>query len=89
MLGVIKFRDSAMVTTFENWMKIVLSGHNIGSETLLEHYECLEGNQKIVITKIIVENFEKMGEGSGSLFNQALIDQYNNISKNRLKLCHG
>lgn len=85
LLGVIKFRDSATVTTFENWMKIVLSGHSIGSETLLEQYECSEGNPEIVITKIIVENFEKMGEGSGSLCNQELIDQYNNISKNRLK----
>lgn len=83
LLGVLKFRDSVTVTTFENWMKIVLSGHSIGSETSLEQYECPEGNQKI--TKIIVENFEKMGKGSGSLCNQELIDQYNNISKNRLK----
>lgn len=39
LLGVIKFRDSATVSTFDNWMKIVLSGHSIGSETLLEQYE--------------------------------------------------
>lgn len=62
--GVLIFRDSATVTAFENWMKIVLSGYSIGSETSLEQYECPEGHKKI--TKIIVKTFEQMDKGFSS-----------------------
>ena len=42
LLGAIKFKDPTTITSFENWMKIVLSDYSIGSKTLLEQYECLK-----------------------------------------------
>jgi len=85
LLGVIKFKDSASVISFENWLKIVLSNYSIGGETLLEQYECSEGNSETVITEVILENFTNMGEGYGSLCSKELIDKYNEIAKSRLK----
>jgi len=85
LLGAIKFKDSATITSFENWMKIVLSDYSISSETLLEQYECLKDNPEIVITEIILQQFKNMGEGYGSVCSQELIDHYNSIAKKRLK----
>ena len=90
LLGAIKFKDSQTVTTFENWMKNVLSNYSIDSadKVLLEQYESTQVNIKETVGKLIsqelsVSNFE--ANGLGVYCSQDLIDLYNEVSNDRLK----
>jgi hypothetical protein len=79
LINVIKFKDSNTVTLFESWIKQVLAKYSIGTNTLLEQYECPGNNSEEILNDIILTEFKAITSGSASLCPQELIKQYNEI----------
>ena len=77
LINVIKFKDSTTVNLFESWMKQVLAKYSIGTNTLLEQYECPGKNSEEIINDIILTQFNAITSDSGSLCPQELIERYN------------
>ena len=84
LINVIKFKDSSTVTTFESWIKQVLRNYSIGSNSLLEQYECPGKNSEKIINDIILTQFRAMSNGAGSLSPQELIEKYNRTMRTKM-----
>lgn len=86
LINVIKFKDSNVVNLFENWIKNVLAKYSIGTNTLLEQYECPGKNSEEIINDIILTAFKAMTSSAGSLCPQELIERYNETMATKTNL---
>ena len=71
-------------------MKVILSEYSIDNsdKRLVEQYRSTEGDIGEIVSELILRQFSAMGGESkciGSVFSQALIDSYNETTKDRFQ----